>query len=101
MLIEFSVVPMGTGASVSAAVARILKLVMESGMPYRANPMGTVVEGDWSRLMELVHRCHDEALTDADRVITTIKIDDFKGRDNRIEKKLESVEQKLGMKLNR
>jgi len=33
--------------------------------------------------------------------VTTIKIDDRKGSGKRIESKLESVEQKLGRKLNR
>jgi uncharacterized protein YqgV (UPF0045/DUF77 family) len=39
-------------------------------------------------------------MKDAERAVTSIKIDDRKGKDARIEKKLESVEQKLGMKLN-
>ena len=100
-MIEFSIVPLGKGASVSATVARVLRIVMESGVRYKANPMGTVIEGEWDRLMELIKACHEEAMKDADRVVTTIKIDDYKGKGDRLEKKLESVEQKLGAKLNR
>jgi uncharacterized protein YqgV (UPF0045/DUF77 family) len=33
--------------------------------------------------------------------VTSIKIDDYKGKGRRLESKLESVEQKLGAKLNR
>jgi uncharacterized protein (TIGR00106 family) len=101
MMIELSIVPLGRGASVSATVARVLKIIMGSGVPYRANPMGTVLEGEWGRLLDLVKECHDEALKDAERVVTTIKIDDYKGRGRRIDTKLESVEQKLGAKLVR
>lgn len=101
MMIEFSVVPLGKGASVSAVIARVLKIVMDSGVPYKANPMGTVIEGEWGELTGLIKKCHDEAMKDADRVVTSIKIDDYKGKGIRIEKKLESVEQKLGVKLNR
>ena len=101
MMIELSVVPLGKGASVSAAVARVMQIIMDSGIPYKANPMGTVIEGDWEQVMALVRKCHDEAMKDADRVVTTIKIDDYKGRGSRLETKLESVEQKLGRKLNR
>ena len=101
MMIELSVVPLGKGASVSAAVARVMQIIMDSGIPYKANPMGTVIEGDWEQVMALVRKCHDEAMKDADRVVTTIKIDDYKGKGARLEKKLESVEQKLGRKLNR
>ena len=46
MMIEFSVVPLGKGASVSAVIARVMKIVMDSGVAYKANPMGTVIEGE-------------------------------------------------------
>ncbi len=101
MMIEFSVVPLGKGASVNPVIARVMKLVMDSGIRYKANPMGTVIEGDWERVMGLVKKCHEEAMKDADRVVTSIKIDDYKGKGDRLDKKLESVEQKLGQKLNR
>jgi uncharacterized protein (TIGR00106 family) len=101
MIVEFSVVPLGKGASVSPVIARVMKIVMESGVRYKANPMGTVIEGEWEPLMDLIKKCHDEVMKDADRTVTTIKIDDYKGKGDRLEKKLESVEQKLGQKLNR
>ncbi len=101
MMIEFSIVPIGKGASISPVIARVLRIVMDSGMRYKANPMGTVIEGEWSELLGLIKQCHDEAMKDADRVVTSIKIDDYRGKGDRLEKKLESVEQKLGAKLNR
>jgi len=100
MIIEFSVVPLGKGPSISPIIARVLKIVTESGLRYKANPMGTVLEGEWAQVMNVVKQCHDEALKEADRVLTSIKVDDYKGKEDRIEKKLESVERKLGMKLN-
>jgi uncharacterized protein (TIGR00106 family) len=99
MLVEFSVVPIGTGVSVSPQIARVLKIVTESGVDYKANPMGTVLEGDWDTVMAVVKKCHEAVMKDSDRALTTITIDDRKGKEARIEKKLESVEQKLGMKL--
>lgn len=101
VLAEFSVVPLGTGVSISRAVSRILKIVAESGVSYKLNPMGTVLEGDWDSVVGLIRKCHEEAMKESGRVLTSIRIDDRKGEEPRIEKKLESVEQKLGMKLNR
>ncbi len=101
MLVEFSVVPLGTGASVSPQIARVLKIVSESGVSYKANPMGTVLEGEWDKVMGVVKKCHDEVMKDSERVLTSITIDDRKGKEQRIEKKLESVEEKLGMKLKK
>ncbi|MGE5172396.1 MAG: MTH1187 family thiamine-binding protein [Betaproteobacteria bacterium] len=99
MLVEFSVVPVGIGVSISPQIAKVLKIVAESGIQYKANPMGTVLEGDWDAVMTVVRKCHDAVMKDSERALTTITIDDRKGKEARIEKKLESVEQKLGMKL--
>lgn len=101
MMAEFSIVPLGKGASVSAVIARVMKVVIDSGIRYKANPMGTVVEGDWAHVMGVIKRCHDEAMKDAERVVTSVKIDDYSGRSDRLEAKLESVERKLGQKLDR
>ncbi len=99
MLVEFSVVPVGTGVSISPQIAEVLRIVAESGLQYKANPMGTVLEGNWDAVMAVVKKCHDTVMKDSERALTTITIDDRKGKEARIEKKLESVEQKLGMKL--
>ena len=101
ILVEFSIVPLGIGESVSPTVARVLRIVAASGISYKANPMGTVLEGEWDRVMAVIRTCHQEVMKDADRAVTSIKIDDRRGTEARIEKKLESVEQKLGIKLPR
>ena len=100
VMAEFSVVPVGTGVSLSPVIARVIRIVAESGVCYKANPMGTVLEGSWDEVMGLIKKCHDEVMKDAERAVTSVKIDDRKGTDARIEKKLGSVERKLGIKLN-
>jgi uncharacterized protein (TIGR00106 family) len=98
-MVEFSVVPMGRGASVSPIIAEVMKIVVASGVSYRANPMGTVLEGEWDQVMSVVKACHHLVMQNADRVITTIKVDDRKGTGPRMDQKLASVEEKLGKKL--
>jgi len=101
VLAEFSVVPIGKGESVSQYVAECIKLVESSGLEYRLNPMGTVVEGEYDDVMGLVRRCHMRVLELCPRVITTVKIDDRKGRRNMMDSKIRSVEEKLEKKLKR
>lgn len=101
VMVEFSVVALGKGPSLSPVVARVLKIVVDSGMQYKATPMGTVLEGEWDPVMAVVKKCHDEAMKDSERVLTSIKIDDRRGKELRMESKLVSVEQKLGIKLNK
>ena len=93
--------PIGKGESVSQYVAECIKLVESSGLEYRLNPMGTVVEGEYDDVMGLVRRCHMRVLELCPRVITTVKIDDRKGRRNMMDSKIRSVEEKLGKKLKR
>ena len=101
MLVEFSIFPIGKDVSLSKYVARSLKLIEESGLPYRVNPMGTVVEGSWDDVMELVKKCHMAILKDTQRVSTSIKIDDRKGKINALDSKIKSVEEKVGKELKK
>jgi uncharacterized protein (TIGR00106 family) len=96
MIAEFSVIPIGAGASTSAEVAKVVKLIDESGMPYKLNPMGTVIEGEWAEVMGLIEKCHKVIYDDVERVVTSITIDDRKGKTDRINKKVESVERIIG-----
>ena len=97
---EFSIVPVGKGVSLSPVIARVMKIVVESGVAYKANPMGTVLEGAWDEVLSVVKECHAEVMKDAERVVTTIKIDDRAHSADRMSKKVESVELKLGRKLS-
>ena len=99
MLAEFSVSPLGVGVSLSEYVARSMAIIKESGLPYRVNPMGTVVEGDFDEVWALVGRVHKAMTEHADRVSTIVKIDDRKGVTGRLDGKIASVEKKLGYEL--
>jgi uncharacterized protein (TIGR00106 family) len=101
MLVEFSIVPLGARSSISSHVAKVLKIVDNSGLPYKINPMGTVVEGSWNDVMGLIKKCHDLILKTEERVLISISIDDRKSHSKRIDKKVESVEKKLGKLLRK
>ncbi len=99
MVVNFSIVPIGKESSLSTQVAEILKIVSESGIDYKLHAMGTILEGEWGSIMKLIKKCHKKILKDSDRVLTTITIDDRKGRTGRLAGKVKSVERKLGKKL--
>jgi uncharacterized protein (TIGR00106 family) len=99
MLAEFSIVPVGAGSSIGDQLAEVLRIVDESGLPYKINPMGTVIEGEWDEVMKLVKKCHKTVMKSGERAVTTISIDDRKGKPNRIEAKVKSIERRLGKSL--
>ncbi len=101
MVVNFSIVPIGKGSSLSIQVAEVLKIVSESGINYKLHSMGTILEGDWDKIMNLIKKCHKRILKDSDRVLTTITIDDRKGKSGRIVGKVRSVERKLGKELRK
>ncbi|MFH1579927.1 MAG: MTH1187 family thiamine-binding protein [Thermoplasmatota archaeon] len=101
MLAEFSVVPIGKGESVSQYVAECLKIVEASGIAYKLNPMGTVLEGDYDAVMAVIRACHVRVMGICPRVMTTVRIDDRKGVQNALEKKIASVEKKVGKELKK
>ena len=56
MLVAFSVAPLGTGESVTQAVADAVRVVRESGLPNRTDAMFTTIEGEWDEVMDVVKR---------------------------------------------
>lgn len=101
MLVEFSIIPIGVGSSIGDQLAEVLKIVDSSGLPYKVNPMGTVIEGEWDEVMKLIKKCHRTMMKLSDRAITTISIDDRKGKPNRIEEKVKSLERRIGKTLKK
>jgi len=99
VLLEFSMSPMDKGESVSNYVSRSLKIISESGVDYRLNPMGTVLEGEWDEVMEVVKRCYETMRSDCKRIACSVKIDYREGKKGRLKSKMASVEEKLGTKL--
>ncbi|OGF61982.1 MAG: hypothetical protein A2Y62_20915 [Candidatus Fischerbacteria bacterium RBG_13_37_8] len=102
MLVEFSIIPVGVGSSIGEVVAKVLKIIAESGIRYKATSMGTIVEGDWDEVMTLIKKCHNTVVETSGRAMTRIAIDDRKGAQaDRLEGKITSVEKRLGLTLNK
>jgi uncharacterized protein (TIGR00106 family) len=95
MIAAFSITPIGTGDSVSGAVADAVRLVRESGLPHETNAMFTNVEGEWDEVMELVKACVDKVSEEAPRVSVVIKIDHRPGVTDGLTAKVRAVEDRL------
>ena len=99
VLLEFSMSALGKGESVGKYVARSLEIVDKSGVDYRLNPMGTVLEGDWNDVFGVVTQCFERMRKDCNRISCSIKVDYRKGAEGRLSGKVMSVEKRLGRKL--
>lgn len=101
VLLEFSMVPLDKGDSLSKYVSHSLEIIDRSGVPYKLNPMGTVLEGEWDEVFGVVKECYDKMNEDCNRVSVSIKVDSRKGKEGRLESKIKSVESKVGRALNK
>ena len=96
VLVEFSMFPTDKGESVSPYVTRIIKMIDESGVPYKLTSMGTVFETEtMDEALELIKRAYQQLEPDCNRVFSVVKFDIRKGKSNRIVQKIKSVESKL------
>ncbi len=95
MIVEFSIIPVGKGESLSPYVAEAFKIIEASGVAYEHHAMGTNLEGDWDEVMAVIKACRDRLLESSDRVSLSIKIDDRKGATDSITKKVRSAQQKM------
>lgn len=101
MIAEFSILPVGTGVSLSKHIAKALDIVDRSGLKYQFTPMGTILEGTYEEIMSTIKECHNALTRECERVLTTIRIDDRKGSREEMKHKVEAVESLLGRKLHK
>ncbi len=99
MIVEFSVLPIGRGEELAELVSKIVDIVDGSGIPYQLTAMGTIVEGEWDDVFELIKECHSKMRQHAARVVTSITIDDREKAKGRLSGKVHDVEEILGRKL--
>jgi uncharacterized protein (TIGR00106 family) len=95
VLLEFSIYPLGKGESVGKYVARAVKIVAASGLPYHLHAMGTVIEGDWNDCFAVVQKCFAALKKDCGRIEVILKIDYRAGPGGRLASKVASVRKRL------
>ena len=102
VLVEFAMFPTDKGESVSQYVARIIKMIDESGVPYKLTPMGTVFETEtMEEALKIIGEAYKQLEPDCNRVYSVVKFDIRKGKSNRLVQKIKSVENKLGKEVSK
>ncbi|MGA3244477.1 MAG: MTH1187 family thiamine-binding protein [Bacteroidota bacterium] len=96
VIMDLCVVPIGVGVSVSTYVAACERILHEAGLKTQLHAYGTNIEGDWDVAFAAVKRCHEVVHEmGAPRISTTIKLGTRTDRDQTMEQKVKSVEEKM------
>ncbi len=92
-MMEISVVPLGTGSpGVSSYVAACLEYLQGTDFEYQLTAMGTIVVGEVESLLRLAAALHQIPFArGAQRVVTSIKIDDRRDKELSISGKIAAV----------
>ena len=97
MIVAISISPSGgdeTGG-VSAAVARAVQVIRDSGLPCETNAMFTNIEGEWDEVMAVVKAAVDVVAAESPRVGLVLKADIRPGFTGQLTAKVERVEAHL------
>ncbi|MCX6231172.1 MAG: MTH1187 family thiamine-binding protein [Bacteroidetes bacterium] len=99
VLLEFAMFPTDKGESVSDYVAKIIAFIDKSGVNYQLTPMGTIVETEtFEEALFIIKGAYEVLATDSNRIYSSLKFDIRKGKSNRMQSKMKSIEDKLNKK---
>ena len=93
---DLCVVPLGVGVSLGKYIAECERVLKKAGLKTRMHAYGTNIEGEWEDVMAGIRGCH-EALhaMGVPRISTTIRLGTRIDRDQTMEDKVRSVEEKM------
>lgn len=95
-MIDFCLVPMGVGVSVSSYVAICEKVLRARGLSHQLHSFGTTVEGEWDEVMAAFKACHAAVHeAGAPRITTTMRVGTRIDREQTMADKVRSVMDKL------
>lgn len=97
-IVQVSITPIGTGnPSISHYVAACHEILRgHPDIKWQLTPMGTIIEGDLARVLEIIALMHEAPFAKgAVRVSTLIKIDDRRDKLATMEAKVRAVEDKF------
>ncbi len=96
VIVDFTIVPVGVGVSLSEYIAACERILQESGLTYELHANGTNVEGEWEAVFAAIRRCHETLhQMGVPRIHTDIKVGTRVDRTQSMADKVASVRKKL------
>ncbi len=96
VILDFCIVPIGVGVSLSPYVAACEKVLREAGLKTALHANGTNIEGEWDKVFAAVKHCHEVVHEmGAPRISTVIHLGTRTDRAQTMDDKVRSVEARL------
>ena len=95
VLVDFCVVPIGVGVSVSEYIAACQRVLEKARLKHEMHMYGTNIEGEWDEVMASIKKCHEVVhQMGAPRISTTIRLGTRIDKNQTMEEKIKSVQLK-------
>lgn len=99
VIADVSVLPIGTGPSVSQYIVECERIFRQSGLTPNIHAEGTEVEGEWDQVVGAVRLCHERVHEmGVPRIDTIMKINTRSDRDESADRMIKSVKDKMKAK---
>lgn len=96
VMVDFCLIPIGVGVSLSEYIVACQKLLDERGFKTELHAFGTLVEGEWDAVLDAVRDCHTLVHDmGCPRVTTTLKLSTRVDRSQTGDDKVRSVQEKM------
>jgi len=96
VIVDFCLVPLGVGVSVSKYIAECEIILKDAGLKTQLHAYGTNIEGEWDDVFAAIKLCHERVHEmGAPRITTTIKVGTRTDRVQTMDDKVKSVQEKL------
>jgi uncharacterized protein (TIGR00106 family) len=96
VIVDFSLVPIGVGVSLSRYVAECERILTDAGLKIYMHANGTNIEGEWDQVFNAIKLCHERVhAMGAPRIASTIKVGTRSDREQTMEDKIRSVQEKM------
>ena len=96
VIVDFCLVPIGVGVSVSKYIAECERILNDAGLKTQLHAYGTNIEGEWDEVFLAIKRCHARVHEmGAPRISSTIRLGTRTDREQTMEDKIRSVQEKL------
>ncbi len=96
VIADLTVLPIGVGVSLGRYVAECERVLHKAGLKVKMHAYGTNIEGEWDEVMAAVKECHQVLhAMGVPRVSSSVKLGTRIDREQTMEDKLRSVEEKL------
>ncbi len=96
VIVDFCLVPIGVGVSVSSYIVECEKILNAAGLKTNLHAYGTNIEGEWEDVFAAIKQCHERVHEmGVPRISSTIRLGTRTDREQTMEDKIKSVQSKL------